>query len=430
MQIMEIKESGCSNTLLWAISHGADIKSDRPLISIINNELFYLVTMKDVNFFEVFRLSQMYRDKLRIVNESRAEVPSHDVLNALFPGDHLIDSNDPDSRVKLANSAEIAIVSFINLVQQMEADSDIIQPNVLRLYLPMISRKFDVQIPISFADIIEFMSNDDAKAVFTSDYPHTLSSLTMDQTTNVSHMIQLGFLKGTSIIKYDTRFDQYLNILKYSPLKSCNNDKLYKFGLLGFHKYDVISRGEVRCQLFGISKSSTETGLKRMNRLSTPLEVDFVIQLPIQEMQILANAFSSDILQLSYESSMASILDSGLLYNDFVAPEMQSNNNSSPDEIKAAEEHNNAVSAYQVRLTETNQIAMNTIQLLLSSGNDVDITATFAILPSMYMAKAVITFKESDLKKLTNINDEVISSMFTEIGDVVKKIESDIASAV
>ena len=82
MKITSITESGSNNTLLWAISNGADIKSDIPLQSIINDELFFLVRLEDVNMFELFRLTQHFRNKLRIINEHMAAIPDDsDLIN-------------------------------------------------------------------------------------------------------------------------------------------------------------------------------------------------------------------------------------------------------------------------------------------------------------------------------------------------------------
>lgn len=427
MQITNIRESGSNNTLLWAIENGADIKDDMQLCSIINDDLFYLFTLKGVNFFEVFRLSQMYREKLRIVNECEAEVPSNKELQFVFPGDYISDKETPDKKIPLYETAEHCISTFFNMVLQMMNDDDIISPSALRLFLPMISRKFDVQIPVSFIDFVESMNEDEAKEMFTREYPNTINKVLENESHGVNHIMQLGFLKATSIIKYPKRYDQYLDIVKYSPLKTCKNNELYKFGLLGFHKYDNISHGEIRCNLFNPDKENLSKLFKRISNTNTPLYVDFAIKLPIQYMHILANSFSREELPMMYESSMSTMINNGMLLNTFIMPEYDENEMT--EEVTAkVESIKNQIEAYRTRITEANQITLNTITVLLNSENDIDTTSAFALLPSLYMAQAVITVKVDDAKKYLGISDTLLSNMFVDIFNTVKRVIEDINS--
>lgn len=427
MQIANIKESGSNNVLLWAIKNGADIKNDMQLCSIINDDLFYLFTLKGVNFLELFRLSQMYREKLRIINECEADIPSNKELMELFKGDYIPNENEPDKKIPLYETAEHCMTNFINIVLQMKNDDDIISPSSLRLFLPMLSRKFDVQIPVSFIDFIESMSPDEAANAFTEEYPNTIQDIVNSESHGVKRIMQLGFLKATSIIKYNKRYDQYIDIVKYSPLKACKNNDLYKFGLLGFHKYDNVSRGEIRCNLFNPNKESLGKIFKRLSETNTPLYMDFVIQLPIQYMQILTNSFSREMLPMMYESSMSSIISSGMEFNDFNIPEYDEENMDEETSAKI-ESINNSIESYRVRLTEANQITLNTITAILNTDNDIDVTSTFALLPSLYMSKAVITVKVEDAQKYISVSDTLLSKMFTEIFGMAKKVIEDINS--
>lgn len=422
MKVLDIKEAGANEILMWAISNGADIKNDQPLQSIINDEMFYLVTLGNVNFLEVFRLTQMYREKLRIIEEYKADVPPRKELMELFNGNYHKDENGNDKDFPLYEAVEHVTNTFINLVLQMKTDDDIIHHNAQRLFLPMISRKFDVQIPISFIDLIESMSEDESSQLFNENYPNTLNDIITSESHNAINILKLGFLKGTSIIRYNKRYDSYLKVIKYSPLSNITSDKLYKYALLGFHKYNPILRSEIRCSLFMPNKDLFSNKLKTIGRLSTPLKIQFVIQLPIQYMQILENSFSRDELEIMYESSMASILDSGLVYNDFITYETDDDNNDDEE----FEKHNNAISAYRVRITEANQILLNTITLLLNSNYDVDVTSTFAMLPSVYSTKAVITIDMSKVDKYINHSEPIISEMFKDILNTANTILEDI----
>ena len=59
MFISDIQESNSSNILKWALSNNAQILTDIALIDIINDEMKYLVTIEDVNFLEVYQLTQI-----------------------------------------------------------------------------------------------------------------------------------------------------------------------------------------------------------------------------------------------------------------------------------------------------------------------------------------------------------------------------------
>ena len=140
MKITKITESGTNNLLRWAIQNGADIKNDSALHALINDQTFYLVTMENVNFFEVFRLTQMYREKMRIVSEEKAVVPPRSELAELFPGGYTPDQNKPDEKVPLCELAEHVMTNFINLVMQMNTDNDIIGAGALHLFVPMLTQ--------------------------------------------------------------------------------------------------------------------------------------------------------------------------------------------------------------------------------------------------------------------------------------------------
>lgn len=421
MKITNIKESGSNNILLWAISNEADIKEDIHLQSLINDELFYHITMEDVNFFELFRLTQMYREKIRVIEENKAEVPSNEELAKLFNGSYIPDSKNPEEKAPLYECVSHVTQNFINLALQMASDEDIIKSSALRLFLPMISRKFTVQIPVAFVDLVDSISIEESAKLFNNKYPETLQEIIDNETHGFKTILQFGFLRGTSIIKYNNRFDQYLKITKYSPLKTCNNNKLYKFGLLGFYKYNNITRGEIICNLFNPNKETLGSTLKQMAKIKTPLKIEFAIQLPIQYMQILENSFSNEVLEVSYESSMSSIIDGGIIYEDFITPSFIKEE----DEVKI-EEHNNSINMYRVRIAEANQLTLNAINMILNNDGDIDVTSTFSMLPAIYTTKAVITLNIDNAPLYLSSPDPVISEMFEEMLKVASDVLSDI----
>ena len=421
MKILEIKETGASNTLLWAISNGANIKEDMPLVSLINDETCYLVTLGDINFFELFRLTQMYRDKLRIVNERMAAIPPMALLQEIFPGEY---TSEQDS-MSLAEVSENVIKNFMNLTSQMNADSDIIHPGAIRLFLPMITRKFDIQIPVSFIDFFQSMDEDEISKLFTPDYPGTLKEIIEADVHGVKTILSTGIVRWTQILKFDKRYDQYVKLIKYATLKSYPNpSKLYKFGLIGFSKKDNISRGEVRCNLFKANQNIISNTMTRLSRMNTPLELDFAIQLPIQYMQLLENSFNQEVLPIQYQSSMTSIIEGGLNYFDFKTPEYE--NPDSEEGKEKVEMHNNAIEAYTVRITEANQILLNSIPAIINSSEEVSATSVFSLLPSIYTTKAVITVTSDNINKLMSHSDPLLAEMFEEMNAMLNNVAEDI----
>jgi hypothetical protein len=142
-------------------------------------------------------------------------------------------------------------------------------------------------------------------------------------------------------------------------------------------------------------------------------------------MQLLENSFSREALVISYESSMSSIIDGGLIYDDFKTSEYAADTEN-PEEQEKLETRNNAIEAYRVRITEANQILLNTIPILVKSENDVDVTSVFAMLPSLYTAKAVVTINTESMQKYIGHNDPVLSAMFQEMYDIANSVSEDI----
>lgn len=416
MKITNISECGSSNLLRWAIANGADIKNDRPLQALINAETFYHITIEDVNLLELFRLTQSYREKVHVRTEKKAEIPSSEELSKYFAGEYDVDGN----KVKLTEIVEHACNMFINLALQMNADDDIIRHENARLFLPMISRHFDIDIPLGFMDLVAaFQTPEDTALLFNNDYPKNLNDVVLDESNPmVMNMILLYLIKGTSIIKYEDHYDQLLRLVKYAPLRKCKDDKLYKFRLCGFSKYNNITRGEVRCSFFNMNKQSMEDALKKVNALKTPLKVDFVVQLPIQYMQLIENTYSSEELPIAFESSMSSIIEGGLTFNNFISQEFDEST-----EEEKIQQYNNAIEAYNVRINEANQIVLNSIPVIINNGKDIDYTNTFAMLPSIYTTKAIMTLNMEYADMYLSHYDATVRAMFQEMIEVAKSIK-------
>lgn len=424
MKVTEIKESGSNNVLMWALRNDADIKSDVPLINIIDDEIHYIVTLSGVNMFELFRLTQVFRDQLRIVDQHQAGTPDINYLSTQFPGMFV----DDDKQAPMAEVAEHVIQNFINIVLQMNSDNDIITPGVASMYLPMISQTYDVQIPVGFANIINaFPSDTSAKKIFNKEYPNTLATAVEDQSSDLVHIILMLFVRLTNIHQVNQRLEKYADYIKFGPMDKINGDKLCKVYMLGFSKYNKVSRDTIKCSLFNMTQEYITDQLIRLGKTDSPLEFEFAVQMPISVMQILLNRFKPGMLKISYEASMSTILSSGLVFNDFVAPEMTPMEDGSDNDVVA--EHNESISAYRARLTEANQLAINAINLMTKDDQS-DISSAFAMLPGMYMTRAVIKFNENDVPEILKLVNSVtvLDDMFQTMMNMMNGVRNDISS--
>lgn len=417
MKIISIKPAGCDNILRWAVQSNADLKNDVAIQSLINDQLFYHVIYEDVTFLELFRLTQTYRDKVRILDEKPAAVPAMNELNELFPGSTSTPEGDD---VKFADLAQASIDQFYNLALQMKSDDDIIRSETIRLFLPMICRKFTVQLPFSFIDLINALPNDEVRKLFNNDYPSNIDDVLLEgDDKSALHMLQIMFLRSVSIVNYDAHYDTLLKVTKFSALRNVETNRLYKFRMIGFYKYDNINRSEVRCDMFKPDKSGMNAAMRHMARLRTGLKIEFAVQLPLQYMQMVENFFGPDDLKISYESSMNGILDEGLSFNDFITQEFN-------DDETMIQEYNNSIEGYRARIAECNKLTRDTLLVINNIENDVDPTTAHAILPSIYTTKAVFTIDMDYADVYINHYDALLVDMFQQMLDIGVQITQDI----
>ena len=431
MQITNIQPSGSSNILLWALSNNVKINEDEPLMRLINDELSYILTIEDVNFFELFRLTQVYRDTLRITQTHDIVIPTQNDLTEIYPGSRELP--DQSDSVEYGELAYHAITTFINLSMQMNVDIDIIHTDATKLFIPMISRRFDIKIPIQFIDLISAISavnEEDIDRIFNAEYPSTLDSPSKD---NMFNILQLQLINLTQIVRYSQRYDKYLNAVKYFPLKAYDkvtredlkivDGTLYKFGLLGFSRYNNVSKEDIKYSMFKPDlNTSAITAIAKMKIPTAPLKFEFVIQLPIHYMQMLLNSYTRDELEIFYESSMANIIDGSISYENFKTSEYT-------EVDEGYQEYINQVDAYRVRITEANQLMLTAIPLLLESDDIVDTTSVFSMLPSIYKTTCVIRVTADNANKFALHIDPVISDMFLNINRIIDKIVLSIAKS-
>lgn len=407
MQIINIKESSRSNILRWSIANNVDIRHNRPIMSLVNDELFYLVTIDGINFYELFRLTQKYRNKIKVVKLSNIE-PSVEDLQERFrtiPVDQIVD---------LLNH-------MIGLTNQMNHDIDIIESGSARLFLPMITNSYAVQIPFSFADFIESINDDEAFNIFNQQYPDTLNSILND---NEFHILKSQVLKSIAIdtlsIKYDDRYENLLNVTKYSFLNKHKDDEsLFKHALIGFHKYDNVNRSITNVSLFKGDKNYIGNTINTIKRIRTPLIFDFVIQLPIMHMQMLESSFYPEDISISYRSSITNIIDNGIVFHNFTLGEQQEDGSYA---------NSTKIDAYKLRISEMERKLMNIVSELfkdISAVNGNHPTSIVALLPSIYLTNAVVSIDENVLSGLSH-TDFTLSSLFDSMRVTGNKILLDI----
>lgn len=434
MTITNIKETGANNILMWALKNHANIQADENLQRLISDETFYLVTFSDVNFFELFRMTQIFRNDLRIINERpvTVDLPPRKELLERFNGVYHPDQDDPDKTLPLYELVEHALTGFMNLSLQMQADDDIISQSGRLLFIPMMCRRFDIQIPISFMDIAYAMDDKEFAEFFSSDYPHNINNFIKVDGHGIKTRLMSAFVKSVAIVKYPDQYRKYLYATKYFPVSKQEGTGLYRAGLLGFHQRDPVGRGIISGNFFQFDPNTlghTLKSLAGMHRANTQLELDFAIKLPLQHMQILENSYEPSELRITYESDMSSIIQDGLSFHDFKMPPDVDPESDDPENVERVEKFNNSVDGYRLRIAEANKNSLNVLSILLENEGDVDIPSAFAILPSLYPTKAVITFEARNILRFINNPDPVISEMFRHISSITSGVMNDIAKS-
>lgn len=427
--VKSIREGGANNILKWAIANGADIRNEPEIQQLINEETYYSLTLENVNFLELFRLSQALRNKIRIVDEHKASILTRRESTEAFPGELIVNEGEENqATIEYYQKAEEAVEKLLNVAVSMNSDDDIIQPSAARLYLPMISRKFDVQVPITFNELLKAIPADVSTGViFNQEYPNTLNLFFDDERFSLAKtMLLLGIVPILGIIRYSKKLNTAINITKFDGLKKIKSESLIKFKMTGFKVLDNISRNEIRCDMFKATKEYLVNCMKRVSRVSNPLKVEFAVQMPIQYMCDLCKLFGEEDLQINFHSSMSDIISAGIPSYNFKSFELEEGD--TDYDIKL-EEYNNAISEYNTRIADAITTTTETIGMLMNSNAD-DI-AVFSLLPSIYMTRAIITVnveKFDDVYLSSGYSSELIdmfSSMREQCNSLVNEISKN-----
>lgn len=417
MFISDIQESNSSNILKWALSNNAQILTDIALIDIINDEMKYLVTIEDVNFLEVYQLTQIYRNQLMIVVKDPLKIADEDLLKSIFG---LSSKDDKIIPWKLALQA---ISKYSNLFFQIEANEDDEHKTPLDLlFMPMINRRFTIQIPLRFIDFIYLLSDAEYKKVFKAGYPNTLEYI-IDAESSINNFkgrFMMQLIKNATPTPFNKKIIKYLDITKFKALhQNSKDEKFYTPVLLNFGAEDPMTKKIIRYSFFKANKEDLQVILKKLNKYKiNEMMYEFAIQLPIEYMQILENTFHNGIVEIKYRTPMNIIANRGYNYNQILKIRDLDENLVEP------------IDPYALRINEAAMENIHCINLLeLNLNNnliDTNRADIYSLLPSVYTVQCVIRISSEDIKKIITISNPVIKNIFIEIQKQINLLNNDI----
>lgn len=424
MYLNDITESNQSNILNWALMNKANIIGDISLIDLINDEMKYLITIEDVNFLELYELTQMYRDHLKILYQSPVQIPSTEQLKDLFG----LVAKDTD--LKPYELASNAIRRYCDLVTQIEGNKEegnrVSKDTPLDiLFVPMISRHYTIQIPLRFIDFIYLLSEQEYRNTFKiSTYPYSLEELLKENKDPKSfrNKLLIQLIKNSIPAQYNPRFIKYLDITKFNSLKKKNDDEqFYSPTLLNFGFEDPLTKRIIRYSFFKSKSDDLKIVLKKMRKYHiNKMMYEFAIQLPLEYMQILENHFNNGMVEIKYRLPLESIISKGFNYKQII-------------KIRDLDQNvTEVVDAYGVRLHEAaidNVTNINMlIKLLKDEKAELNYGAIYSLLPAIYSVQAVIKISSENISEIINISHPMIKSIFTDIQHQINLLNDDISN--
>lgn len=436
MQIQKVEIQGNDNFLRYAIKNHADLYNDYDLLDFINGDTIVMVTLDDINFYELHRLTHFYRKKIRVIEECPIGDVSLDYFEQIIPGE--IQSKTTGEVIKLAQIAKDACDGFMNIALQMEADEDIIPSWAGRLFIPMIYRRFKVMVPISFFELIKALQGSRIANVFEDEnYQEKLAhALFTSEGLEVLNKLLIGF----SALIYNNldsnHTTQLAKIFLFQGLGSNKSNKLYHYTPIGFSRYNEFTGLEHRVRFFNGNPEKISEDIKVISNLDTPLRVQFAVELPIHQLQVLERTFTQDELEVDYLSSPSELIQTPIRFDDFIIPEstLDSDSRKSQDSIV---HHRAAISAYRdrIKLASDNTIAASAIvlnpgaetrsSLITPSGSTV-----IALPPAIATIRGSVSLKPlngtSNISKYTSVNDDLNKSMLSEMIQTVAEINESL----
>lgn len=419
MKLSSITQSNYSSILKWAVKNNANFKKDLGLTDIISDDMKYLLTFDDVNFLELYRLSEIYRDRLIIIKMNSIIVPSDTYFEEHFEGQ----SETNKELVKYSEMAKLGIRKYIDLLKQVDAnrENNVFSNPLDVLFVPMVCRRFSVQIPLRFIDLIFAISETEMSSVFNYTYPDSLENLIDSGGMGFETKLMVKMIKTIGIAPYEPKTTKYLDITKFNPLqKKTEEQNFYDPVLLSFWKINPVTAQEIKFNFFKTNKDELERVLKKLKKIDSPMELEFAIQLPIEYMQIIQKSYSNQLIDISYRSSFEVVASKGFNYEKICQLRDYETNEISETPVEL----------YSVRLHEAalqNTLAVSNLAKAAYSetGNVISLIDVFSLLPSVYTTQAVIKINSQNLKKLMSETNPFVKSIFTKIQQQFNLLKND-----
>jgi hypothetical protein len=400
MKITQIAESGSNNLLLYAIKNGVDPCENYHLSEMVNGELHYNVTIEGVNFYELFRLSQTFRNDLRVIRSEPIQS---------------LDPEELSQRFGKAVPEEFNAImeQFITVSEQIQGDDDFTDKIYSRLVLPMILTKYTIQVPYGFGDVINSLSDQSLSAtLFSKEYPNNLQSFL--EFERVQNGIMLQMEANLRNITYPAATEKLIMATKYKDIPPSGDiDKdISVVKLVSFEKYDTVSRRIIRNSMFNADVERFKENMKTMASMREHTKYSFAIQLPIFLMQIIESTFPTDIVDISFRSSA----ETNMIDNGYYLPE----------DIQRT--YGVRVNFLMIENTKKNLL------YLLNRINDpqddsIDNSARSSVtslLPAATKVNAVVTISTPNIESLMKHPDPNLANLFGKMNQITFGIESDV----
>ena len=213
----------------------------------------------------------------------------------------------------------------------------------------------------------------------------------------------------TKPISYNPHYLDLLKATKYFSLNQ-KNDVYTQINLLKFSKYNNITSGETSCSLFKLNSERWNDTLQTMKELPSKLIVEFASRMPIEELDRLLSYFAEDQIGVRYESPLYDGLDYGILRHNFA--------------VKPNNENIQQINAYAQRLLQAEMALINSIKILSAQDPmQVDQSAIYALLPSIYMVNAILVVDTNKVDLSIDYGNQLIIQINNLINQLNESIQ-------
>ena len=416
MIITEIEESNNSNILQWCLRNNANLKEDPLMLDFINDEFMYLITIEDVNFFELYLLTKYYRDQLRIIDRKPTIKASKEFLETKFHGNYA--ENEKCSEIAMK-----AIEHYINLTLQIQGnteDNKDVRPLEV-FFVPMISRRYTIQIPIYFIDLFRMVSDKEFKKVFTINYPNTLDFLIeSNEPIGFKTQFMIYLSKVLIPLNLEKPDEKKLDVVKFKQLATSESEVFYDPKMIRFEKIDKISKRIYRYSFFKGTTEQMISTLKKIKKSNGEMFAEFAVNLPLEYLQNLENSYSSEMIEIKYRSAANTLINRGFNYNQILKLKDMDKEVTIPVEMYTARLRESYIaSLYNItKLADCYKKTNNSLLDILS------------LLPSIHTVRCILRINLGNIRKIVqNESNSFLKSIFIQIQNQINLLYNDIEKA-